>query len=187
METLTCKNCGGSTFKKKGEDYICQHCGSITVPKVRMPRKRLIMIIALLVLLVVGLFALYKTLYTVKKDIENLSIGKTIQNIQNTSTEDNPYQIIEESIRKKVKNKLAYSPLEKMMTAYHQMPGHKSFFIAIDRKGRYAYGYAHDYGTVKEATKFAFKRCEEGRKKMKLNEICSPYLVDDHVAQGIAE
>ena len=187
METLTCKNCGGSTFEKKGNDYICQHCGSIMVPQVRMPRKRLILIIALLVLLVLGLFALYQTLYSVKKDIEGLSTGETIQNKQGKNTEDNPFRKLKESIQKKVKNKLNYSPLEKMMTAYHKMPEHKAFFIAITRKGIYSYGYSYNYGTIKEATKSAFNYCEERRKKMKMSEICSPYLVDNRVAKSIAE
>lgn len=193
METLTCKNCGGAAFEKKGEEYICQHCGSIIVPKVRMPHRRLMMIMALLVVVIGGIFALYRTLYSVKKDIEalsnetHLSENAVQKHASDTETADDPYREIEASLRKRVTKSLHYSPLEKVMRAYHRMPNHKAFFIALNRDGVYAYGYAEGQGTVKDAATSAFESCEKERKKRQMNEMCIPYLVDDHVAGNLAQ
>ena len=197
METLTCKNCGGAAFEREGEAYICQHCGSTTVPKVRMPRKRLMMIIALLVVVIAGIFVLYRTLYSVKKDIEALSTEARASNhslkqdaeeirASDGDTADDPYRAMEASLHKKVKNSLHYSPLEKVMSAYRRMPNHKAFFIALNRDGAYAYGYARGQGTVKEAATTAFESCEKERKERQMKTMCIPYLVDDHVAGNLA-
>jgi len=145
------------------------------------------LIIALLVVLLLGVFAIYKTLYAVNKKLAILDEAGVTKIHDKQAAKDNPYKDVEDAIHKKVKDHLSYSRLEQMLTAYHDMPTHKAFFISLDRDGRYAYGFAHTAPSTKDASKSAFYYCEEGRKKRKLTTICTPYLIDEHVAENLVE
>jgi rubredoxin len=176
MNTLVCKNCGSSSFTKIKDDYQCTHCGTVVVGKISYPKKRVKFIILLLTGLLIVAFLVYKSIVRVEKKIDLLDLS-----------EQKTEQVITTKVTTKVTKKLEHYPLEGILKQYNQAGTEKAFFISLNKNGKYAYGYAIDRGSIKEASKSAFTICEEERKKRHFKEICIPYLINHHISPVVAE
>jgi ribosomal protein L37E len=192
MNTLACKNCGSTQFRKENEKYICQHCGTTLVPKLKgFSNKRKKVITGLLVLLLIGLFLIYNVLYRVDKNIKDIkNKAPQVFNVEiqdSPSEEGTPFEELNALIKKKLQKELVAFPIEDILKKYNMQPTEKAFFISLNKKGKYAYGYMGGMGTIEEATKKAFEICEKERKLRKLDEVCMPYIINMHVSSMLTQ
>ena len=183
MQTLICKNCGSTSFTEISDGYVCQHCGTKIVKKIRYSQqKRLKLIIGILVLLLVVGIMIYIGVVGVSKKIDKITSVEH-KNIDKS----NHLQDIDQKIKRQIAKKINLHPLEKILDVYNNGSPEKAFYISLDQDGKYAYGYSLNNGTIKEANKKAFKKCEKERKKKSLKDICFPYLINDRMSSEIVE
>ena len=185
MDTLVCKNCGSSSFIKTKDNYLCEHCGSTIVSKTRYPKKRIMLIIGLLLVVAIVALMVYRTVVDVDQKLENLSHKKPKNNV---GLEDNKnLRELGIKIREKITRELGHFPLEDALQAYAKEASSKAFFISLNKDGKYAYGYIGGRGNIQDASKRAFAVCEKERKKRNLTQLCVPYLVNNHMSPNIAD
>jgi len=190
MHTLSCENCGSVKFHKEKNTYICQHCGTRLIPKVvGLSNNRKKVLTTLLVLLLIGVSLIYKLLYSVDKnikDIQNNSQPRQVFNVEikDSSNEgETPFLSLNAKIKEKLQQDIGSFPIEEVLKKYNAEAREKAFFISLNKKGQYAYGYRGGLGSVQEATKKAFSLCEKERKARKLKEVCIPYIINMHISE----
>jgi len=194
MHTLSCENCGSVKFHKEKNTYICQHCGTRLIPKVvRLSRKRKKALTILLILLLIGLLLIYKLLYSVDKNIKDIQNNSQTTQVFNVEIKDSNnegevlFSSLNASIKKELQKELGSFPIEKILKKYNAEPREKAFFISLNEKGQYAYGYKGGLGSVQEATKQAFSLCEKERKARHLEEVCIPYIINMHISEMLTK
>ena len=194
MNTLSCENCGSVEFHKKNNTYICEHCGTMLVPKftgLSNGKKKALMLLLMLVL--VGIFLIYKLLYSVDKNIKKIQNINQPMQVSNVEIKDlnkggkTPFSALNTVIRNKLQAESDFFPIEKILRKYNKEPREKAFFISLNEKGQYAYGYSGGQGSIQEATKQAFSICEKERKIRQLKEVCIPYIINMHVSATLTE
>jgi len=194
MHTLSCENCGSIKFHKENNTYICQHCGTIIVTKVKglsNGRKKALTLI--LVLLLVGVILIYNLLYNVDKSLKNIQNNnqpKQVFNVEikdSNNKEETPFSQLNNLISKKLQKESGSFQIEEILAKYNKEPKEKALFISLSQKGQYAYGYSGGHGSIKEATKKAFSFCEKERKIRKIKEICTPYIINMHVSENLVD
>jgi len=194
MHTLSCENCGSVKFHKENNTYICQHCGTRLIPKVigiSNNRKKVLTI--LLLLLLIGVFLIYKLLYRVDENIKNIKNNSQPTQVFNVEIKDSsndvdtPFSTLNANIKEKLQKELGSFPIEEALRKYNQEPREKAFFISLNKKGQYSYGYSGGLGSIQEATKQAFSICEKERKTRQLKEVCIPYIINMHVSETLTD
>ena len=189
MDTLNCKNCGSTKFRKENKMYICQHCGSTQVstsPVLSTKRKKLILTVV--VALLIGMVALYSLLYKVDKNVKALKKETQTFNIQisDTSTQT-PFNALNEKMKALIGKEQGSFPIEEVLKHYNKLAQEKAFFISLNKDGKYAYGYTGGKGSIQEASKEAFRICEGERQLRHLKEVCIPYIVNMHLSKMLTE
>ena len=186
MSTLTCQNCGGSSFEKVDDHYVCRHCKSITRPPETMPHTKLTWILILSLVLVAGLFLLYRTLHSIQDDLSHIATAAPSQaSLPNTTRSSEKNVTVESDFAALVRSRLGSYPIRNIIDVYfHSAKLHKAFYMAIDPDKRYAYGYAFDKSSSKQAQTIARRYCEVHRAKMKLRYRCEAYLIDNTLLKG---
>jgi len=155
MKNLTCKSCGSNNFLEKNNKYNCAYCGSSIIKEQKYSKKRYIVIFTLLSLATVGIYLGYNTVTSLKKDINHIYGNESfLEYIENTN-----------------------SRFAKIVIRYRKLPGYKSFYIARDKHGAFAYGYESRKKTAKEANKIALEKCEIQRKRLGMKIKCELYTI----------
>ena len=112
MKNLTCQTCGSNHFKENKNTYQCLYCETVITKVATTNSKRTILIIALLFVIVAGLFITNKLLFSVKDDIKTLTkqqkkelIAVVISNETKQYQEKNPFANLILKIEKKVRRR----------------------------------------------------------------------------------
>ena len=180
MNTLVCKNCGSSSFREEPGAYICQHCGTkIVKPRSEAGSRRLKVILATVIGLLVVVVLVYVKVSSVEKKLAYIA-PVTVQQDTVPTEKTNDERAFETTEETPVE-------IERVLQHFAQQPEPKALFISLNRKGRYAFGYAFGKSSVKEATQKAFALCEKERKKRKLKDICTPYVINDHISKALVD
>jgi len=176
MNTLVCKNCGSSSFREEPNAFICQHCGTKVVKSnIFIKSRRLKMISAVVIGILVVAVLVYMKVSSVEKKLESI-VPDSLQRDLEINSKRSLNTMQQETIE-----------IERILQYFAQQPEPKALFISLDRKGRYVYGYAVKKSSVKEAMQEAFAICEKERKKRKLKDICTPYVINNHISKALVD
>jgi len=199
MKNFTCDTCGSNNFIKKGKDYLCNYCGATLIEKKPYPKKRIYIIIALLVLLVIIGFFIYKLLYSIKTDVANLATSDVQKpyyekpsqpqkdDIYVDETQTNPFaDLILKSESGFSKNNKENS-LETSIKEYHKLEKNKAFYLALDRDGTYAFGRAWSAKTIEIAETRALKECNKAKKTKNIKDDCVPLAANDNISRFVID
>jgi len=194
MHTLSCENCGSVKFHKENNTYICEHCGTMLIPKtLGLSKGRKKALTTLLILLFIGVLLIYKLLYSVDENIKSLQNNSQPTQVFNVEIKDSdkeektPFFTLNSVIKNKLQKELGSFPIEEVLIKYNKEPQEKAFFISLNEKGQYAYGYSVGLGSIQEATKRAFSICEKERQIRQLKEVCIPYIINMHVSTTLTD
>lgn len=195
MIKLTCKTCGSNDFKEEKNAYSCKYCNTTLVKPFFYPKKDLKLILSVLILVSIGVFMGYSLLHDVQNDIQQLtqiqirdkhvSQKPRQQNID--YNEANPFEDIILRVEGKFGNKNTSKGLEKALSYYQEREMNKAFYLALDKKGNYAFGFSHGAKTTKVAAEEALYHCNKGRESGDVNDSCIPYAVNNYISRLIIE
>lgn len=194
MQNFSCTKCGSNKLRPDGENYRCEYCGATILKPISFPKKRVIFILSALTVLLIVSFMVYKLLYAVKSDLEQLKASQSTaqyhaSDTQTQTQQDVPYQEKNPYSDVILKSEKGYNPqtnanaLEQSIKVYQDQETNKAFYISLDKNGGYAFGYAYAAKSIKEAEDQALKLCESEKKKRNLPESCIPYAVNDNVSR----
>lgn len=199
MKNFTCDTCGSNKFIKKSKSYICDYCGATLIEKKPYPKKRIYLIIALLVLLIVIGFFIYNLLYSIKTDVAKLATSDVQKpqyekpsqapkdDIFVDETQTNPFSdLILKSEMGFSKNNHENS-LESSIKEYHKLEKNKAFYLALDKDGTYAFGRAWSAKTVQKAEAKALKECKKAKKIKNIKDNCIPLAINDKVSRFVID
>ena len=194
MKNLTCKTCGSNQFKEEKNHYICTYCNATIVKKSTIANKRIAFIISLLLLIIGGLFMAYQLLYSVKEDIIILSKQKSKHTMGTPSyseidhyNKNNPFADIILKVEKKSGEDLQQNTLEEALSKYYKQEKNKAFYIALTRKGEYAFGISHSVSSTKSAEEEAKNACKHAKLLKDIQDECIPYAINNHVSNFLVD
>lgn len=197
MKNLICKTCGSNKFREEKEKYICEYCGAIFVKPKQEPKRKLFPIAAFALLVIAGGILGYKLIYSVKKDISQMkqSVKEDLGEIkQNTSSsgkappatysysENNPFADTLMKVEKKYGKRVKGNELEEALLRFHKEEMNKAMYVALDRDGSYALGFAYAAKNTSEAEKEARLACQKMKKEKKLKDTCIPFAINNKIS-----
>lgn len=66
-----------------------------------------------------------------------------------------------------------------VMARYKKLKPNKALAVAMDADGAYAFGYGHNYSSIKKAKRIALKQCKMANEKYKVYHPCKLYMVNN--------
>ena len=194
MKNLTCQTCGSNHFKENKNTYQCLYCETVITKVATTNSKRTILIIALLFVIVAGLFITNKLLFSVKDDIKILTkqqkkepTSVVILNETKQYQEKNPFANLILKVEKKSGEELKQNSLEEALSKYYKKEKNKAFYIALTNKGQYAFGISYSSTSIQKAEKAAKRACTLAKKEKKIQDKCIPYAVNNHISKFLIE
>jgi len=194
MKNIICKTCGSNQFRETKNAYICSYCKATLAKDTEKKSKRSVLIISLLLIAIFGIYLTNKLLFSVKEDIHILSKKQNHSPVVTIPKEEvnqfqktNPFADVIVKVEKGSGEKLQQSELEEALLKYYQEEKNKAFYIALSRKGAYAFGVAHQAQSTTEAEKQAKAACEKVRLHKKIQDTCIPYAINDHVSKFLID
>jgi hypothetical protein len=191
IKNFTCSKCGSNKLRPQGDHYVCEYCGASVFKPVTLPKKRLTFIIVALSILLISAFMVYKLLYSVKSDIQQIKQQQTQAPQNNTypknhtaeETENNPFADLIVKVESGYQANVSGNTLEQAIKHYENLETNKAFYISLQKNGEYAFGYASSAKSTQEAEREALKVCEKEKLKRNLSESCIPYAVNNNVSR----
>jgi len=190
MTELKCSTCGSNDFREEKDKYICNYCGAMQIKPRPYPRKRIVIIIALLLLIALGVVMAYRLLYSVKSDIVQIKKSTSYAQKSNmvvkpiiVEKKSNPFSDIEQKVESKYGQAKKKSLLEKSLIHYYSQEKNKALYIALDSKGNYVTAISSGASTAQGAEEKALEKCEEKRKENDIKVQCIPYAVNDNISR----
>jgi hypothetical protein len=71
--------------------------------------------------------------------------------------------------------------MDRIFLKYKDLPGEKVFVVAVDRDGRWTYGYDYDRASVEEAARNAAAQCDASRKSLNIFARAKLFAVNNNV------
>ncbi len=192
IKNFTCSKCGSSQLRPQDDHYVCEYCRTVVYKPATVSKNKLTLISIALLVLLISSFMVYKLLYSVKSDIQEIKQQTQVQ--QKTllpedktvlHTEDNPFADLIVKVESGYQEKVSGNALEKAIKHYEGLENNKAFYIALDKNGEYAFGYAYSSKSIDEAESQALNTCEKEKKKRHLSDSCIPYAVNNRISRLI--